>query len=96
MKSLIFITLSVLFVSANSVFAVDSNHRNIALLENPERVCWYQGQQYSEGAMIKQFDIYFVCSHKFANQENSRLVWLKANEQGEPVRLDRVNTIRVK
>ncbi|BBN83423.1 hypothetical protein PA25_34080 [Pseudoalteromonas sp. A25] len=95
MKSPVYITLSVLLITATYSFAVDSNHEKVTLLETPQRVCWYQGEQYSEGALIKQFDLLFICSHKYSNQPQSQLVWLKANKEGQPIRLDPTKTIRV-
>ncbi|CAH9050746.1 hypothetical protein PSECIP111951_00254 [Pseudoalteromonas holothuriae] len=96
MKSLVYIYLTALFLTATCTFAVDSHHEKVTLLETPQRVCWYQGAQYSEGALIKQFDLLFICSHKYENQPQSQLVWQRANEQGRPIRLDPVKTIRVK
>ncbi|CAM4192354.1 DUF1496 domain-containing protein [Pseudoalteromonas byunsanensis] len=96
MKSLIYIVSMTILLTTISTFAVDTNHKNVTLLETPYSVCWYQGVQYSEGALIKQLEHTFVCTHKYANQPQSQLVWLKADKEGQPIRLDPVKRIRVK
>ncbi|MCF6434302.1 MULTISPECIES: DUF1496 domain-containing protein [Pseudoalteromonas] len=96
MKSLIYIALFTLLLTTTQARAVDTNHKNVTLLEMPYNVCWYQGVQYSEGSLIKQLEHTFVCTHKYVNQPQSQLVWLKADKEGQPIRLDPVKTIRVK
>ncbi|MEJ6476367.1 DUF1496 domain-containing protein [Pseudoalteromonas piscicida] len=63
--------------------------------ELPKQVCWYQGQSYSEGALLIQFDMLFVCAPKKYNEENSKLVWLKADASGNPIRPEISDKIRV-
>ncbi|MBE0371061.1 DUF1496 domain-containing protein [Pseudoalteromonas sp. MMG013] len=76
--------------------AFDKNHKNTVFIDEPLNVCWYQGQKYSEGALIKQFDMLFACSNKHPKQTNSRVVWVKADASGVPIKLDPERTIRVK
>ena len=62
----------------------------------PKQVCWYQGHSYSEGALLSQFDMLFVCAPKYANQQNSKLVWLKADASGKAIRPEIEDKIRVR
>ncbi|KAF7764514.1 hypothetical protein PCIT_b0534 [Pseudoalteromonas citrea] len=81
---------------APQLLALDTNHKKSVFIDQPTDVCWYQGQQYSEGSLIKQFDMLFACAKKLPRQNNSRLVWVKANASGVPIKLDPERTIRVK
>ncbi|NLR15751.1 DUF1496 domain-containing protein [Pseudoalteromonas peptidolytica] len=63
--------------------------------ELPKRVCWYQGQSYSEGALLQQFDMLFVCAPKKHNEDNGQLIWIKADTSGKPIRPEIIKKIQV-
>ncbi|TMP39487.1 DUF1496 domain-containing protein [Pseudoalteromonas rubra] len=64
-------------------------------LEQLQPVCWYQDLRYTQGAIIKQVDKLYVCGHRYANQPQSPLMWLKLDENGDPVRVEMKGKIRV-
>lgn len=49
-------------------------------------VCWYQGQEYSEGAVLNLDSRQLICGSKFENEDNGRLIWLVLDEEGQPIR----------
>ncbi|MCO7197922.1 MULTISPECIES: DUF1496 domain-containing protein [Pseudoalteromonas] len=63
--------------------------------EIPKQVCWYEGKSYSEGALLLQFDMLFVCATKKYNEDNGKLVWVKADASGAPIRPEISDKIRV-
>ncbi|WP_081221239.1 DUF1496 domain-containing protein [Pseudoalteromonas luteoviolacea] len=88
-----FLSFLILFLCCLPVYAKENSPR--VFIDSPQRVCWFNSSQYSEGALIKQFDKLYVCSHKYANQPNSQLVWLQLDKDGIPKRLDLRGKIRV-
>ncbi|WP_440056684.1 DUF1496 domain-containing protein (plasmid) [Pseudoalteromonas sp. T1lg65] len=61
----------------------------------PKRVCWFASESYSEGAIISQFDMLFVCAPKKPFEDNGELIWVKATSSGEPIRPEKESRIRV-
>lgn len=91
------IIISLLFIlTVTECIALDKNHKTSVFIDEPQNVCWFQGQKYSEGSLIKQFDMLFTCSNKFPRQVNSRLMWVKADQSGNAIKVDPERTIRVK
>lgn len=64
-------------------------------LEQLHSVCWYQNLRYTEGAVIKQAELLYVCTHRYKNQPQSPLIWLKLDDKGEPIRVEMKGKIRV-
>jgi len=88
-----FLAFLILFLFISPINAKQQSAR--VFVNGPERVCWFNSSKYSEGAIIKQFDQLYICSHKYANQPDSPLAWLQVNEQGDIKRLDLRGKIRV-
>ncbi|KZN38634.1 hypothetical protein N480_13345 [Pseudoalteromonas luteoviolacea S2607] len=88
-----FLAFLILFLFINPINAKEPSPR--IFVDAPERVCWFNSSKYSEGSIIKQFDQRYICSHRYANQPDSPLVWLQMNKQGEIKRLDLRGKIRV-
>ncbi|WP_417714844.1 DUF1496 domain-containing protein [Pseudoalteromonas obscura] len=88
-----FLSFLIIFLCCLPINAKENSPR--VFIDSPQRVCWFNSSQYSEGALIKQFNHIYVCSHKYGNQPQSQLVWLKLDESGEPKRLDLRGKIRV-
>lgn len=95
MKACVFVLSIYLFLNTFVSYSAVPKDNNILLNTSQIKLCWYEGKQYSQGAMIKQFDIFFVCSHRFDNQLNSELVWRKANKNGKPIKIDQGAKISV-
>ncbi|RJE72216.1 DUF1496 domain-containing protein [Pseudoalteromonas citrea] len=90
------LTAFAVMLTAPELLALDTNHEKSVFIDQPMNVCWYQGQQYSEGSLIKQFDMLFACAKKHPRKNSHSLVWVKANASGVPIKLDPERTIRVK
>ncbi|SDI34557.1 Protein of unknown function [Ferrimonas sediminum] len=48
-------------------------------------VCWYQGHQYSQGALLEMSGRTLVCAQKTEHETNGSLIWLPLDEQGRPL-----------
>jgi hypothetical protein len=94
MKYFTLTALGILLTSPK-LYALDTR-KNAVFIDQIMNVCWYQGQKYSEGSLIKQFDMLFTCAIKPSQKNSNSLMWVKANASGDPIKLDLERTIRVK
>lgn len=81
-----------LFLYSTQGFAADKPN---VFIDGPLRVCWYQGQQYSEGALIKQFDWIFQCTNRLENEQNGQLMWIKIDNEGNRIEPPVRSNIRI-
>ncbi|MGY3870481.1 DUF1496 domain-containing protein [Aeromonas crassostreae] len=63
-----------------------------------ERICWYEGQQYSLGARIPQGEHGLICAPINLQESNGPLAWRPLQEEREgaapPAGVDRIETPR--
>ncbi|QTH73066.1 DUF1496 domain-containing protein [Pseudoalteromonas xiamenensis] len=90
MKRINLLLLSTLLCATNS-YAAETPR---VFVDMPRRVCWYQGQEYSEGSLIKQFDWIFICASRHENEENGNLIWVKIDNEGN--RIDKPKRVNVR
>ncbi|MEM0515915.1 DUF1496 domain-containing protein [Pseudoalteromonas sp. YIC-827] len=57
--------------------------------------CWYQGQRYSEGALLIMEEVLKICARKHPHEENGSLIWRRVDTKGEPIYPQSQNRIRV-
>ncbi len=57
--------------------------------------CWYQGQRYSEGALLIMEEVLKICARKHPQEENGSLMWRSVDAKGEPIYPRLQNKIRV-
>lgn len=88
------INLSLFSVLLFSTFSTLANKPNV-FIDGPVNVCWYQGQQYSEGSLIKQFDWLFQCASRLENEQNGQLIWVKLDAEGNRIEQPKRSTIRI-
>ncbi len=47
--------------------------------------CWYDNKRYTEGALIQVHSFTLLCGAKNPQQNNSQLIWLKIDKQGNAI-----------
>lgn len=57
--------------------------------------CWYDDKRYSEGALLHIHSFTLICQAKRPEHNNSELIWLKLDKQGNAVYPTKAKTIRV-
>lgn len=57
--------------------------------------CWYDNKRYSEGALLQVHSITLVCAAKHPQHNNSQLMWLKLDKQGNLIYPKKPATITV-
>ena len=69
---------------------VDASH-----LISTNTECWYDDKRYSEGALLQVHSITLACAAKYPQHNNSKLIWLKLDKQGNPIYPKKPATITV-
>ncbi|AQP98373.1 MULTISPECIES: DUF1496 domain-containing protein [Pseudoalteromonas] len=62
---------------------------------NADTQCWYDNKRYSEGALIQIHSFTLICGAKTPQHNNSRLIWLKLDKQGNAIYPTKPQTITV-
>ncbi|ASM56047.1 MULTISPECIES: YnjH family protein [Pseudoalteromonas] len=62
---------------------------------NTDTSCWYDNKRYSEGALIQIHSFTLICGAKFVQHNNSQLIWLKLDKQGNAIYPTKPATITV-
>ena len=89
--SILSFTASAVQISASNPesFSIRQSDQNSTVVVNGvqlSRICWYQGKQYSEGALLEVAGTLLFCLPKNAYETNGALMWL-AREQAEQQQL---------
>jgi hypothetical protein len=63
--------------SGNTIISTGQRHAELLVPVNgaTERVCWFDGQQYSKGARIQAGDEWLVCARENDYETNGTLSW---------------------
>ncbi|CCQ10972.1 hypothetical protein PALB_18460 [Pseudoalteromonas luteoviolacea B = ATCC 29581] len=85
----------ILFFLCLIPFTNQAKEKTNVFIDAPINVCWHNGLQYSEGALIKQFDWLYECAARHENEQNGVLIWVKIDNEGYRVIKPKKNTIRV-
>ncbi|MFC3034795.1 DUF1496 domain-containing protein [Pseudoalteromonas fenneropenaei] len=64
-------------------------------IDKPQNVCWYNGAEYSEGAVIKQLDWLFACEPRFRHEQNGVVIWVRIDEEGKRIEPENRATINI-
>jgi len=91
------ITLSCLIIVTNSNASTIKTHAIVDANEisNQSKSCWYDNKRYSEGALIQIHSFTLSCGAKTPEHNNSQLIWLKIDKQGNTIYLKKPKTITV-
>lgn len=64
--------------------AANTGGQSLGVLVEPgalnQRVCWFQGQQYSVGARLQMADQWFICAAEQPQELNGAVSWQTAEE----------------
>jgi hypothetical protein len=52
---------------------------------NTNASCWYDNKRYTEGALIQVHSFTLLCGAKIPQHNNSQLIWLKIDKQGNAI-----------
>ena len=64
-------------------------------LINTSTECWYDNKRYSEGAILQVHSVTLICAAKYPQHNNSQLIWLKLDKQGNLIYPKKPATITV-
>ena len=96
-KIALIISLVCLNIVTNSHASTIKTHAIIDAneLSNQGRSCWYDNKRYSEGALIQIHSFILLCALKTPDHNNSQLIWLKIDKQGNAIYPKKPKTITV-
>ncbi|WP_158684662.1 DUF1496 domain-containing protein [Pseudoalteromonas sp. T1lg48] len=80
---------------ANEVHGKSGARAHVLVDAPTAPACWYQGQRYSEGALLIMEDILKICARKQPQHENGPLMWRSVDAKGEPIYPQLKHKIRV-
>jgi len=91
------ISITCLNVVTNSNASTIKTHAIVDANEisNQSKSCWYDNKRYSEGALIQIHSFTLLCGAKTPEHNNSQLIWLKIDKQGNAIYPKKPKTITV-